>query len=135
MSKPSQVVIAIRIMWGLLIAGALLVLLPATAAILASEGVAPLDLVPLVMIVVIFGVLALLVRSVSTGRNWARLLYGAIAVVSILAVTLSMIRAPEFALIAGSLRVAVIAIYGLVLYLLFHPASSQWFKNSHAGVP
>lgn len=129
-SKPSQVVNAIRIMWILLIALFLRIL---GIAIMASKHLTVTELTQTFGILVTIGLLALLIRAVSLNRNWARFVYAVIAVIVILLGGFAQFSAPEFDLTLVFIRVIIIAALLLVLYLLFHPTSNQWFRNSNVS--
>ena len=135
MPKPSQVVAAIRIMWAMLAVGGVMILIPAVVVVLAHGGISIFELAPLFIAVVIIVLLVLLIRAVSNGRNWARMLYGAMAVIAILAIGASFFSGQEMTLIAASLRIILIALYAVVMYLLFHPTSNQWFRSLNAAAP
>lgn len=132
MPKPTQVIAAIRIMWAMLAIGGVMILVPAVVVILAHGGTSVLGLIPFIAAVMVIALLALLIRAVSAGHNWARMLYGAVAVIAIIAMGASFLNVPDLGLIAVLVRIAVIALYVLALYLLFHPASNQWFRSPNA---
>ena len=135
MPKPSQVVIAIRFMWAMLAVVGVMIVIPAAVVTLVHGGTSIFALVPSISAVVLIALLALLIRAVSRGRNWARFFYGALAVLVILAICASFVSSLEFALVALPLRIVLIAVYVFVLYLLFHPTSNQWFRSSSAAAP
>jgi len=135
MPKPSQVVIAIRVMWTMLAIAGVMIVIPAAVVMLVHGGTSIFALVPSISAVVLIALLALLIRAVSRGRNWARLLYGALAVLAILAICASFFSGLKLALVAVPLRIALIAVYVLVLYLLFHPNSNQWFRSPNVAAP
>jgi hypothetical protein len=135
MPKPSQVVIAIRIMWTMLAVAGVMIVIPAAVVMLVHGGTSIFALAPSIVVVVLIALLALLIRAVSRGRNWARLLYGAVAVSAILAICASLFSGLELALVALLLRIVLIALYLVVLYLLFHPTSNQWFRSPNAAAP
>jgi hypothetical protein len=135
MPKPSQVVIAIQVMWAMLAIAGVVTLIPAAVVTLVHGGTSVFALVPSIVTVVIIVLLALLIRAVSSGRNWARVLYGAFAFIAILAVAASFFSGSGLTLLAVLFRVGLIAIYVFVLYLLFHPTSNQWFRSPNATAP
>jgi len=135
MPKPSQVVIAIRVMWMMLAIASVMIVIPATVVMLVHGGTSVFALAPSLLAVVIITLVALLIRAVSSGRNWARMLYGALAVIAILAIAASFFSGSELALVAILLRIILIALYGFVLHLLFHPTSNQWFRSPDAAAP
>jgi len=135
MPKPSQVVIAIRVMWTMLAIAGVMIVIPAAVVMLVHGGTSIFALVPSISAVVLIALLALLIRAVSRGRNWARLLYGALAVLAILAICASFFSGLKLALVAVPLRIVLIAVYVLVLCLLFHPTSNQWFRSANVATP
>jgi peptidoglycan/LPS O-acetylase OafA/YrhL len=135
MLKPSRVVIAIRVMWAMLAIAGVMIVIPASVVMLVHGGTSVFALVPSIGTVVIIALMALLIRAVSRGRNWARIVYGALSVIAILAIAASFFSGSESALLAVLLRIILIALYVFVLYLLFHPTSNQWFRRSNAAAP
>jgi hypothetical protein len=132
MPKPSQVVIAIRVMWAMLAVVGVMISIPAAVVALVHGGASIFALAPLISAVILIALLAILIRAVSRGRNWARVLYGAFAVLAIMAICASFFSGLELAMVAVLLRIVLIALYVLVLYLLFHPTSNQWFRSPDA---
>ena len=135
MPKPSQVVIAIRVMWAMLAVVGVMIVIPVAVVMLVHGGTSMLALVPSTSAVTLIALLALLIRAVSRGRNWARLLYGVLAVLAILAICASFFSGLELALVAVPLRIVLIAVHVFVLFLLFHPTSNQWFRSPNAAAP
>ncbi len=125
-SKPSRVVNAVRIMWMLLIALFMRII---SVAIQASVDFTANELIQTLGILVLIILLALLTRAVSSGRNWARFVYAVIAVSVILLGSYTLFSATEFDLTLGLIRVIIVAALLLVLYLLFHPTSNEWFSE------
>jgi len=77
--------------------------------------------------------LAILIRAVTLGRNWARLVYAGLAMIAVG----SIIRAwsqgglgPGHVLIAAGLIIA----YAVILVSLFHSSSAPWFDKSRRNV-
>jgi hypothetical protein len=133
MPKPSQVVIAIRVMWAMLAVVGVMIAIPAVVVALVHGGTSIFALASLISAVILIALLAILIRAVSRGRNWARVLYGALAVLAIMAICASFFSGLELAMVAVLLRIVLIALYVLVLYLLFHPTSNQWFRSPDAA--
>jgi len=135
MPKPSQVVIATRVMWVMLAIASVMIVIPAAVVMLVHGGTSAFVLVPSIVAVVIITFVALLIRAVTRGRNWARIVYGALSVIAILAIAASFFSGSESLLLAVLLRIILIALYVFVLYLLFHPTSNQWFRSPNAAAP
>jgi hypothetical protein len=135
MPKPSQVVIAIRIMWAMLAVSRVMIAIPAAVVMLVHGGTSIFALAPSIVAVVLITLLAFLIRAVSRGRNWARMLYGALTVLAISAICVSFFSGMALALVALLLRIVLIALYLVVLYLLFQPTSNQWFRGPNAAAP
>lgn len=135
MSKPPQVVIAIRVMWAMLAVFGAMIVVPAAVVTLVHGGTSIFALIPSLLAVVLIALLGLLIRAVSRGRNWARILYGALAVLAVLAICVSFFGGSKFAMAGVLLRIVLIALYSTVLYLLFHPISNQWFRSPNAVAP
>ena len=130
-SAPTKVVLATRLMWLFWAAGAAYLSSRVLLAVnLALPGVAPLT----VMYAVVLSLLAGLVFSVSRGRNWARITYSVIVAIASLVIVVSLVsssaQVPVTQKIVSSLLVAG---YGAVIWLLFHPDSSTWFKKGRAS--
>jgi hypothetical protein len=122
-------------MWAMLAVAGVMTVIPAAVITLVHGGTSVFALAPPIATVVIIVLLALLIRAVSNGRNWARVLYGAFAVIAILAVAASFFSGSGLTLLTVLLRVILIALYVFVLYLLFHPTSNQWFRSPNAAAP
>ena len=78
---------------------------------------------------IVLGALAILIRAITLGRNWARLTYSGLAVLAVAAIVRTWF--------GGSMSrtqlltsAAVVIAYATVLFLLFLSGSAPWFKKS-----
>ena len=124
---PSKVVLASRLMWLLWAAGALYLIIALVSAIRMSL---PGTSVLASMYALVIVLLALLIRAVTRGRNWARMTYAAIAGLGIVLIALGWVRNPAADPIRAAVSVFVVFSYVVVLRLLFHPSVSSWFRRT-----
>ena len=103
---PSKVVLASRLMWLLWAAGALYLIIALVSAIRMSL---PGTSVLASMYALVIVLLALLIRAVTRGRNWARMTYAAIAGLGIVLIALGWVRNPA----ADPIRAAVSVFCGV----------------------
>jgi len=128
--KPYKVVLAIRIMWGLWSLGSLFLIAVFTSAFFAGnlqkEIIVPLGIVYFLVI----SLTGLLVRAVSKGKNWARLLYTIIACISIALTVFGQIVKPQITLPSLIITITLTIAYSIIIYLLFHRESKILFSRS-----
>jgi hypothetical protein len=115
--KPKEVVLALGIAWGLLIYSL------ARNLIAADSKEYVLTTIPF------HSAVAFLIYKVSAGRDWARRLYCAYLGAVVAFASISLIRQTEMSLCDRASSTALAAFCGLVIYLLFHRVSNQWFKR------
>jgi hypothetical protein len=119
-----KVRIATVLMWLIWVAGTVYFL--GAWAVAKRTGYPALALLASIHVIVLT-LLALLIRAVMSGRNWARIMYAALAVFAIASIVLSWISAnPVMKVVGGTLVIA----YSIILTLLFHSASQSWFSRS-----
>jgi hypothetical protein len=135
MEKPRPIVLAIPIMWTLFLVNAVALLSPLIVLFWSTDlpNVSGLAFVPMIAIGIQLALLAGLINRVSVGRNWARWTYGAIVILVILAALATRSSSWMFVL-----KLSFLAGNCAVLYLLFQPSASSWFKppkEPQADVP
>jgi len=87
--------------------------------------------VPGLSYVAILLLLAFLIRAVTRGRNWARIIYSVFVVFAIVVLVRGSISVPSGAgtqLLFGASLIA----YGAILVLLYQSAANKWFKEVNA---
>ena len=120
---PTKVRIATVLMWLIWVAGTVYSL---GAWMLAKRTGYPAHALLVSIYVIVLTLLALLIRAVMAGRNWARITYAVLAVFAITSIVLSWISAnPVMKAVGGTLVIA----YSVILTLLFHSASRSWFSR------
>jgi hypothetical protein len=130
-SVPPKVVLATRLMWSFWAAGAVYLVSRLYLAVqLALPGIAPLAIAYLVVL----GLLALLIRAVARGRNWARITYSLLVALASLFIVVGVLFAPARPpvvriLLSGALVVG----YAGIIWLLFQADSAPWFNKQRAS--
>lgn len=82
----------------------------------------------------VIGLLALLIRAVAKGRNWARITYSVLVAAASLLIVVGLLFAPEKLSTARQLLSGLlVASYAVIIWLLFHRDSSYWFKKDRAS--
>jgi hypothetical protein len=127
MSIPTKVLLATRLMGVLWSLGSLYLCFAwMTAWRSGNPGTTVLAASYLVIIVL----LGLLIRAVAKGRNWARITYAAIAVLGVVSIALTWLRAEALTFPGTLLLLAVPVAYIVIVGLLFHPTARPWFKRT-----
>jgi len=86
-----------------------------------------------VMYLLAIVLLALLIHAVAVGRNWARVVYTVMAVVAILIIGLSLIRAAQTPWPRAIFLAVFLVAYGAILWLLYRADSVLWFRKDRLG--
>ena len=124
---PPKVVLASRLMWLLWAAGALYLIVALVSAIRMSyPGITVLASVYALVI----ALLALLIRAVTRGRNWARITYASIAALAIVFIALGWVRHPAADPIRAVVSICMVGGYLVILRFLFHSSASSWFRRT-----
>jgi hypothetical protein len=126
--KPRQVVIAGQIMWSLWALGGALILIGIIVGLVQSQ---PGVIVRTIQFLIVVSLLGWLIRSVLMGRNWARIVYALLACIVVAVVLLRVVSSPRLDVVSIAAPLALIGVYGTVLWLLFHPASAPWFRRNN----
>jgi hypothetical protein len=95
---------------------------------MGSSGLVPLGLV----YVIVFLLLAFLIRAVMRGRNWARIAYSVLAILAVIALALGLFSNASPDTLSRVLGGALLLAYMAILVLLFHSTANPWFKKSNA---
>src|SRR5689334_8572991 len=122
---PPRVRLALGFMWLTWAAGAIYLL---AAWLEASRSALPSATMLGMIYVVISVALVFLIRAVSLGRNWARLVYSGLAVIAVGSILWAWFRGglnPTQLLIGAGLIIA----YSAILVFLFHSNSGRWFNK------
>ena len=126
---PVRVRAATVLMWLLWIGGTVY---GVTAWLLAKQmGAGGLVVLGFVYSLV-FILLALLIRAVMKGRNWARITYSVLAVLAVAAISLDLFQGTSTGIGSQLLGGALVIAYSAILVLLFHSTSNLWFRKRNA---
>lgn len=121
---PTKVQIATVLMWLIWVCGTVYLvggwLVAMRTGYTAQIGLAS-------VYVIVLTLLALLIRAVMSGQNWARITYAVLAVIAITSIVMSWISASPFMKVVGGILVIA---YSIILTLLFHSTSRPWFSRS-----
>jgi hypothetical protein len=94
---------------------------------LALTGIVALSITHLVVL----GLLALLIRAVARGRNWARITYSLFVAIASLLTVVGPLFSPEQLPAPQRLLSGLLVIgYVVIIWLLFQADSAPWFKKS-----
>jgi len=126
-TKPHKVILAVRIMWVLWAVFAL----GGTVANWKAYSKANIGLSALVPILLVLTLLLLVVRAVSVGRNWARIIYSLFLCFGILSLVADLGRFGQVTAPILAPAIFFAAVCAIIFYLLFHPTSSSWFRGTH----
>lgn len=110
-------------MWTLWVAGAAYV---TSSWLAATRSGAQPPLALAFVYVAVLTLLALLIRAVMLGRNWARVTYTVFASIAIVSILVTWIVDPASLDVVG---IVLVAAYAAILVLLFHSASKGWFSR------
>jgi hypothetical protein len=128
---PAKVVFATRLMWIFWAAGVVYTGTGLYRAVqLALPGIGRLA----IAYAVVLGLLALLIYSVSRGRNWARITYSVFVAIASLFIVASLVTsAGEMSLVRTLVAALLVVGYGVIVWLLFQPESAAWFRKGRAS--
>jgi len=82
-----------------------------------------------------FGIAALLVREISRGRDWARLLFGFVFFFFLSQYTRNFLATFHLSIINGSIWLLLCVTQGVALCFLYTNPSSTWFKEKEKPLP
>jgi hypothetical protein len=141
---PTSVTRAIQLLFGLLVAGAVVTVLVVvfredldeawSAGHPADSAIQPLEFVPVTIVLyVVMGVLILtLIPFLRSGANWARHSLAAMVLVIVLA-TVAVLRTDPPTLFVV-LSIASLVLDALALFFLWHPQTSRYVREEAASV-
>ena len=125
MNKPHNLVVAIRLMWSLFAITAFSMLSPLLLVTQFSNSGGAIVRAALIPIGIQLVLLAGLIVCVALRQNWARWCYAILIVLNL--VSSLGVRGTELWLIV--LKAFLLIANAYVLYLLFRPDVSSWYKN------
>lgn len=126
---PIRVRAATVLMWLLWIGGTVYGI---TAWLMAKQlGAGGLVVLGIVYSLV-FILLALLIRAVMKGRNWARITYSVLAVLAVAAIALDLFLGTSTGIGSQIIGGSLVMAYSAILVLLFHSTSNPWFRRRNA---
>jgi hypothetical protein len=126
MQPPTEVRFATALMWLIWAGGAFYAL---GAWLEVSRKGVPNATVLAITYAIVLVALAILIRAVTLGRNWARLTYSGLAVLAVAAIVRTWFAA-SMSRTQLLISAAVVIAYATVLFLLFLSGSAPWFKKS-----
>ena len=130
LTAPANVANAVRLMWLFWALGTAIVTFRLAQAVQLAGISVPL----IVMSLLAFTALALLIRAVSRGRNWARITYSALVACASLLMVQATLRTPQDVAAVRVLLTALLVVgYLVIIWLLFRADSSAWFKRDKTG--
>ena len=129
-TAPPSIVFATKLMWLLWLLGFASLSFNLYTA-LRLEPHVPVSLGIMYLLAVVL--LALLIHAVAVGRNWARVVYTVMAVVAVLIIGLSLIRAAQTPWPRAIFLAVFLVAYGAILWLLYRADSAPWFRKDRLG--
>jgi hypothetical protein len=125
--KPSQVVLAVRLLWGMLALGLMnsAVQWPKLVEATPAEMIVAIQLVT-------FAIVGWLTIKISSGRNWARITYLVLFLIGLPGFFLQMPAVLAYSMLAAVLSFVQLAAQGLALVLVFRKPGSDWYRR---GLP
>jgi hypothetical protein len=127
-AKPSSVVLSVRLLWGALALGVLRLLLEspklaATPNLMVMAG----------GFVVALAIYALLIAKISSGRNWARMIFLVLMLADLLLSMPGVVGGFGRAPLGASMALAGAGLQVWALVLLFTDPGKAWFQKKAAG--
>ena len=124
LQKPKQVIRAVTLLWVSLSLGVIVFLLDLRFVQATAPGPA-VWLIP----IAVLGLLAFLIVSISSGRNWARIVFLVMFVLGALPYLLALTDMFSRSVITGSVSTAQFLLQAIAMYLVFTHPGSTWFRQ------
>jgi hypothetical protein len=90
------------------------------------------QVLPGILYITILLLLALLIRAITRGRNWARITYAVFAIFAIVVLVRGSISSITSGAGTKLLFGASLIAYGAVLVLLYQSSANKWFNKANA---
>lgn len=135
--KPNNVTLAIRLLWGVLIIGVVNSALSWNYSISQVPADFPMnkDLFAFLMISITLGITAWLIYKISSGRNWARLVFLIMFIIGIITMAFSvsqLIETFNYSKVISFLTLVTSLLQVIGLILLFSKEGNTWFTTQKA---
>jgi hypothetical protein len=127
--RPANVGRALRIMWVIWAIGFLLAITFFVSGLIDGTIESNIAVALGFMILSPIVLLALLIRAVSSGKNWARITYGVFTSLSLLVGLAHLFSTGINDLISIIIFLFHVAVYISLIWLLFQRASTDWFRR------
>jgi len=121
--RPREVVRAVQFLFAAIMIGLI------TAILNLAQRISGAPMIFALLIVIgFFGLCYLLIRIISAGRNWARILLLVLVLLNLPFAVLSDIAVLRQSILLGTLSIIIIILQIIGTYLLFTKNSNLWFR-------
>src|SRR5438552_3372876 len=121
--RPREVVRAVQFLFAAIMIGLITAILNLAQRISGAPMI-----IALLIVIGFFGLCYLLIRIISAGRNWARILLLVLVLLNLPFAVLSDIAALRQSILLGMLSIIIIILQIIGTYLLFTKNSNLWFR-------
>ncbi len=121
--RPREVVRAVQFLFAAIVIGLI------TASLNLAQRVSGAAMIFALLIVIgFFGLCYFLIRTISAGRDWARIILLVLVLLNLPFAILSDIAALRQSILLGTLSIIIIILQLIGTYLLFTKNSNLWFR-------
>ncbi len=121
--RPREVMRAVQFLFAAIMIGLI------TAILNLAQRISGAPMIFALLIVIgFFGLCYLLIRTISAGRNWARIILLVLVLLNLPFAVLSDIAALRESILLGTLSIIIIILQLIGTYLLFTKNSNLWFR-------
>src|SRR6266446_4807361 len=121
--RPQEVMRAVQFLFAAIMIGLI------TAILNLAQRISGAPMIFALLIVIgFFGLCYLLIRTISAGRNWARIILLVLVLLNLPFAVLSDIAALRESILLGTLSIIIIILQLIGTYLLFTKNSKLWFR-------
>ena len=121
--RPREVVRAVQFLFAAIMIGLI------TAILNLAQRISGAPMIFALLIVIgFFGLCYVLIRTISAGRNWARIVLLVLVLINLPFAVLSDIAALRQSILLGTLSIIIIILQLIGTYLLFTKNSNLWFR-------
>jgi len=121
--RPREVVRAVQFLFAAIVIGLI------TASLNLAQRVSGAAMIFALLIVIgFFGLCYFLIRTISAGRDWARIVLLVLVLLNLPFAILSDIAALRQSILLGTLSIIIIILQLIGTYLLFTKNSNLWFR-------
>lgn len=129
LTKPSQVTLALQLLWGSVGLGVFEFLFRWPNI----DNAAPLSFV-LVVAIATTALVSWLIVMIGRGRNWARIVYLVVFLLGVPLIAFGLTEELTRRPVIGLINLAQMALQAVALVLLFRPPGSSWFRPNPQGL-